>query len=621
MLKKRLGFFFGIVMSTVFFPKTAWAHAFAYYASTPITPPGELLWWWPFAMLLLVIGTYFPLRHSLKWSRLFSALIAFVWVALFTVVFFWFGNAAANSSTAPPPGLGFPCGAYWGRTFSQVGSIFVCWNLFGLVLFLLGPAVFLIRTGIKIDKNRRLSHWLWGVSMPIVYGLALIPFIVCGTWVHGWGGGYVTGRCRDQLADIHYALVMYALDHDLRLPTAKDYAELYPQIEPNLNDTLKNRGWRGTTDVCVIGKAWDRTPKPFVWNTELSGKEIMQGDSWELSAKDSVPFVHVMGDDINVTGKPWVNCPYIPVNDIWGSSFREAKIDSEQLKRIRKYRGFQMIILDVRTGVVTPLSEDVDFRPRLPQWSGDGKSIYYASLGKIYRSSIDTGTSVILKMPIEKERLDAFAFNRTDNVFAVDTWSKESGRRIHFLSEGSSSRQLQNEWIPSKMYGWSPDGKKLLFVGKWDKEKKESLPGIYTISIDDGEEARLSIGPEKDDNPEFTPDGKHIWFCSERSGTMQLWQMKDDGNDPQQMTQDDGHCFNPHISPDGKSVAYLSCPKESYRSKSYLEDDRISIRIMPIEGGDSKELISFRGGLDSFQMNSWSPDGTKIVFVRYTFRQ
>ncbi len=618
--RNRWGFFILCVVSLVILqPQTVWAHAFGYFASTPITPPGEFLWWWPISMLLLVIGTYLPLRHSLKWSRLFSIFAAFIWVVLFTIGFFWFGNAAANSSTAPPSGLGMPCGAFWGRTFAQVGSIFVGWNLLGLVLFLVGPGFFLLRTGRTVEKGHRLSYWLWGISVPASFAIGLTPFIVTGAWVHGWGGGYVTGRCQDQLGDIHVALVKYALDHNNHLPVAKDYAELYPQIEPYFDESLKSRGWRGTTDVCVIGKAWDRTPKSFVWDAALSGKEILRGYSWDSSDDSHIPLVEIHGDSISTANKPWVDCPYIPSR---GRIYRDVKLTPEQIKSIRLYRGSRLTLLDVNTGVAVPLSDDVDEGFQTPQWSGDGKSIYFGSLWKIRRLPIGEKIPVTLEKPAGESRLDAFALYRATDFFAVGTWKKESGGIILLFSAGDPSDLRQISSFPGKMHGWSPDGKRLLYAGKRDPETKEFLRGIYSVSIDDGEETRWSSGPGKDDGPEYTPDGEAIWFCSDRSGTMQLWQMKTKGGDPQQMTHEEWHCFCPHISPDGKRVVYLTCPKEAYRSDSYSPDkDELGMRIMPIAGGESKELISFRGTLDSFRMSPWSPDGTKIVFVERTFRR
>ena len=133
---------FVVIFLSVFlglFQEQVFAHAFAYYASTPVTPPVEFLWWWPASLMLLIGGVYFPLRMSLKWSRLYSLVFALFWVVVFSIIFFLTGSFVAALHTGSPPGLGFPCSTYWGRTFSQVGGIFLFWNVFGLLLLMIVP--------------------------------------------------------------------------------------------------------------------------------------------------------------------------------------------------------------------------------------------------------------------------------------------------------------------------------------------------------------------------------------------------------------------------------------------------------------------------------------------------
>ena len=62
--------------------------------------------------------------------------------------------------------------------------------------------------------------------------------------------------------------------------------------------------------------------------------------------------------------------------------------------------------------------------------------------------------------------------------------------------------------------------------------------------------------------PEYTPDGAWIWFNSTRSGQMQLWRMRADGSAPERMTRDGFNDWFPHVSPDGKWLAYIAFPPE-----------------------------------------------------------
>jgi len=312
------------------------AHYFAYYASTPVTPPIEFLWWLPVSALLLVIGTYFPLRMSLKWSRLYSLMFALLWVIVFSVIFFLIGGFAAGMTTAPLPGLGFPRLTYWGRAFSEVGFIFLFWNVLGVLLLMTVPLKLLLKAGKNIEKPKRLAYWSWIMTIPLGFALGVAPYIAQGAWVHGWGGSYVMMQCRGQIEGLHYALVMYALDHENHLPVAKDFAELYSQIESYLHEMSR---WQRECDVCVIGKAWGRTPQPFIWNEKFSGKEVFRGD-YDIYLEPDVddPVVTFDGGAILISGKPWVNCPYVVHQNIFRPVGDIRNIEAEKFERLRNYK-------------------------------------------------------------------------------------------------------------------------------------------------------------------------------------------------------------------------------------------------------------------------------------------
>ena len=85
---------------------------------------------------------------------------------------------------------------------------------------------------------------------------------------------------------------------------------------------------------------------------------------------------------------------------------------------------------------------------------------------------------------------------------------------------------------------------------------------IYKIPSKGGEEIRLTNTPGLDDGPEYSPDGKYIYFNSVRSGMMQVWRMKPDGSEPEQLTNDEYNNWFPHVSPDGKWIVFLSFMKD-----------------------------------------------------------
>ena len=135
------------------------------------------------------------------------------------------------------------------------------------------------------------------------------------------------------------------------------------------------------------------------------------------------------------------------------------------------------------------------------------------------------------------------------------------------------------------------------------------------IDIARKKETQLTNTTTLDDSPEYSPDGKWIYFNSVRTGTMKLWRMKPDGSNQEQVTFDEYNDWFPHFSPDGKWIVYLSYPKE-INPTDHPWYQKIYLRLMPASGGVPKNIAYVYGGQGTINVPSWSPDSKKNSFYK-----
>ena len=278
--------------------------------------------------------------------------------------------------------------------------------------------------------------------------------------------------------------------------------------------------------------------------------------------------------------------------------------------------------MDVETGEETVLHEFPGII-EAPNWLNDGNTLLYNADGKIYRyeidkdhvEQVDTGFCVQCNndhVPSPDNQLLAVSCmppELTDGTY-------ES--HIYVLPmTGGEPKDLTGPGL-SYLHGWSPDGKELAYCAFRKKPEEEIMRiEICTIPSDGGEETCLTDGKGYNDGPEYSPDGKHIWFNSTRSGLMQVWRMNRDGSGLTQMTDFDANNWFGHVSPDGKHVIYLTFAKGELEPNEHLPNMYVSLGMMDYDGQNKKKVLDLFGGQGSINVNSWAPDSRRIAYVKY----
>ena len=310
-------------------------------------------------------------------------------------------------------------------------------------------------------------------------------------------------------------------------------------------------------------------------------------------------------------------CSHNPGN-IEEAKIWNVRIDKPVPENHNAYRqgwpGSRLEILDLQS-LARKVIYTSDGRFEAPNWMPDGKKILFNQNGSIFTIHIEGGSP-------EKLNTGDVTGNNNDHGISFDgkmlaissnrPGVQGSGSNIYVLPlSGGTPRQVTQQ-SPSYWHGWVPGAKEVLFVGQRNNSK---VYNIYKANISDGRETAVTTNLTGHvDGPEYSPDGKYIYFNGNASGTMQIWRMKPDGSAKEQLTFDEYQNWFPHISPDGKWIAFISFPL-TVASDDHPPTKKVMLRVMPTQGGAPKVIAHLYGGQGTLNVNSWSPDSKKLAFV------
>ncbi|HSN88234.1 MAG TPA: protein kinase [Thermoanaerobaculia bacterium] len=290
-----------------------------------------------------------------------------------------------------------------------------------------------------------------------------------------------------------------------------------------------------------------------------------------------------------------------------------------------------------------------------PAFSPDGQQIAFRSEregGGIFLMGA-TGESV--------RRLTDFGFN--------PAWSPD-GREIAVATEGAfdptarfsrsqifridvATGERRQMAVPDGVQpSWSPQGLRIAF---WGIARPESRRAIWTVSVDGGAPVTVVHDAFYNWSPVWSPDGRFLYFASDRGGSMNLWRVAVDERSgqvqgaPEPVTTSSEWSALPSLSRDGRHLVYATRSSRSFVELVTLEPETgradgppslvyqgaravrscdispdgawLALRASsPVDDlfvirPDGSELRQLTDDLARDRMPRWSPDGSRILFA------
>ncbi|MCH8158493.1 MAG: Tol-Pal system beta propeller repeat protein TolB [Proteobacteria bacterium] len=195
----------------------------------------------------------------------------------------------------------------------------------------------------------------------------------------------------------------------------------------------------------------------------------------------------------------------------------------------------------------------------------------------------------------------------TDPIMSP-AWSPDSRQLAYVSFEGNKSSifiqtlrsgnryQISNRPGINGAPSFSPDGRKLVVTlgginGNLD---------IYVLDITSRQTRQLTTHRAIDTEGTWSPDGRYIYFTSDRSGGPQVYRILANGGTPERVTFEGSYNARPRLSPDGTRLAMVHNDRGNYR-----------IAVMNLE---RKDLLVLSTGRQD-ESPSFAPNSDILIYA------
>jgi Tol biopolymer transport system component len=207
-----------------------------------------------------------------------------------------------------------------------------------------------------------------------------------------------------------------------------------------------------------------------------------------------------------------------------------------------------------------------------PSWSPDGREVAFA-------------THPIFDTPFDRPN--------PSELWAVS------------LADGRTRRITRDDAVQP---AWSPNGRRIAF---WGLEKGGSRRDIWTVPAGGGPAVAVTADEAVDWSPAWSPDGGHLYFSSDRGGSMNLWRVAIDETsgrvrgEPERVTTPSAFAHHASFARGGRRLAYVS---------TAVEQELERVGFDPRAGRVTGEPQPLARDLRRLALPHVSPDGEWVVY-------
>ncbi|NCF51890.1 Tol-Pal system beta propeller repeat protein TolB [Gammaproteobacteria bacterium] len=258
---------------------------------------------------------------------------------------------------------------------------------------------------------------------------------------------------------------------------------------------------------------------------------------------------------------------------------------------------------------------------RMPASRGTMRRVAHRAADMIYekltgiKGVFDTKVAYVTAQPRGNGRLYSLIVSDQDgeNEFKImestdpimsPAWSPDSRRLAYVSFEGNKSSifvqtlrtgsriQVSSKAGINGAPAFSPDGRKLVVtLGGVDGNLD-----IHVLDINSRQSQRLTTHRAIDTEGSWSPDGRYIYFTSDRSGGPQIYRVAADGGTPERITFEGSYNARPRLSPDGAKLAMVHNDRGNYRI-AVLDLERKDLLVLSV--GNQDESPSFAPNSDT----------------------